>query len=193
MMTELRFDNGETDFKMQLENIKKISPDAILIWGNAKESALILKQIRELDMQQPIYGSDRIISDEFLGIAAEYAEGIVTTSQYNPNADNTGLKEFQKNYSTRFGLQPDVFAAHAYDGMNMIIKAIRNAGLNRVLIRDVLTDLKTFQNYDGITGTIVLDGSWNDIGDIWMAEVKNGKFKYSIPPAMGVRNQSGDK
>ena len=30
-------------------------------------------------------------------------------------------------------MEPDVFAAHAYDGMNMIIKAIKSAGLNRVL------------------------------------------------------------
>jgi ABC-type branched-subunit amino acid transport system substrate-binding protein len=182
MMIELRFDNGETDFKKQLENIKKTSPDAILIWGNAKESALILRQIRELGMEQPVYGSDRMVSTEFLEIAGEYAEGIVSTSPYNPNANNTDLKEFQVNYFNRFGLQPDVFAAHAYDGMNMIIEAIRNAGLNRVLIRDVLTDLKTFQNYKGITGTIVLDGSWNDIGEIWMAEVRNGKFIYSLRP-----------
>ena len=182
MMIELRFDNGETDFKMQLENIKKVSPDAILIWGNAKESALILRQIRELGMEQPVYGSDRVVSDEFLKIAGKHAEGIVSTSQYNPNADITKLKEFQLNYFKRFGMQPDVFAAHAYVGMNMIIEAIRNAGLNRVLIRDVLTDLKTFQNYKGITGIIIFDGSWNDIGEIWMTEVQNGKFTYSLNP-----------
>ena len=183
MMIEERYDEGETDFKMQLENIKRVAPDAILIWGNAKESALILRQIRELGMKQPIFGSDRMVSPEFLKIAGQHAEGIVTTSQYNPEADNPKLKEFQVDYSKRFGMEPDVFAAHAYDGMNMIIQAIRKVGLNRVLIRDVLTDLKTFQGYQGITGKIIFDGSWNDIGDIWMAEVKDGKFKYSISPS----------
>lgn len=191
MMIEEKFDNGETDFKMQLKNIKKVSPDAILIWGNAKESALILRQIRELGMKQPVYGSDRMVSAEFLKIAGKDAEGIVTTCQYNPDADIRELKEFQTNYYKRFGLKPDVFAAHAYDGMNMIIKATRKAGLNRVLIRDVLTDLKTFQNYKGITGKIVLDKSWNDIGDIWMAKVQNGQFKYSVSPLMGERKHSG--
>lgn len=183
MMIEERFDNGETDFKMQLENIKRVSPDAILIWGNAKESALILKQIRELGMKQPVYGSDRIVSTEFLNIAGQDAEGIVTTSQYNPEADIPELKAFQANYFKKYGLKPDVFAVHAYDGMNMIIEAIRKVGLNRVLIRDVLTDLKTFQGYQGISGKITFDSSWNDIGDIWMAEVKDGKFKYSVSPS----------
>ncbi len=191
MMIEERFEDGETDFKMQLENIKKVSPDAILIWGNAKESALILKQIRKMGMKQPVFGSDRVVSPEFLKIAGQDAEGIVTTCQYNPDADIPELKAFQKNYSKRFGMEPDVFAAHAFDGMNMIIKAIHKVGLNRVLIRDVLSDLKTFQGYQGITGEIILDGSWNDIGEIWMAKVKNGEFEYSASPKMGKRKHSG--
>lgn len=190
MMIEERFDNGETDFKMQLENIKKVSPDAILIWGNAKESALILKQIRELGMKQPVYGSDRMVSPEFLQIAGKDAEGVVTTCQYNPDANISKLKTFKINYYKRFGLEPDVFAAHAYDGMNLIIEAIRKVGLNRVLIRDVLTDLKTFQNYQGITGEIIFDKSWNDIGDIWMAKVQNGKFEFSASPLMEERKHS---
>ena len=191
MMIEERFEDGETDFEMQLENIKETSPDAILIWGNAKESALILKQIRKMGMKQPVYGSDRIVSPEFLDIAGQDAEGVVSTSPYNPEADIPELKAFQANYFKKFGQKPDVFAAHAYDGMNLIIEAIHKVGLNRVLIRDVLSDLKTFQGYQGITGEIILDGSWNDIGKIWMAKVQNGKFNYSASPKMGKRKHSG--
>jgi len=175
---EERFNDGETDFKEQIERINKITPDAILIWGNAKESALILKQIRAMGIKQPVYGSDRIVSADFLEIAGPLAEGIVSTCQYNPNANDPMLKAFQNNYYKKYGLEPDVFAAHAYDGMNMIIAAINKAGLNRVLIRDLLTDHKTFQGYQGVTGKIVLDGSWNDIGDIWMAEVRQGRFEF---------------
>lgn len=191
MMMEERFNDGETDFSMQLKNIKKSSPDAILIWGNAKESALILKQIRKMGMTQPVYGSDRVVSSEFLEIAGDDANGIITTCQYNPTADIPDLKEFQAEYTKRFGMEPNVFAAHAYDGMNLIIKAIQKVGLNRVLIRDVLTDLKTFQNYPGVTGEIVFDSSWNDIGEIWMAEVQDGKFNFFPAIPMGKRSHSG--
>ncbi|UCE93750.1 MAG: ABC transporter substrate-binding protein [Flavobacteriaceae bacterium] len=191
MMIEERFADGETDFSMQLNNIKRVDPDAILIWANAKESALILKQIRAMGMEQPIYASDRVVSDEFLSLAGELAEGVVSTCQYNPSSGDEKLKEFRNQYEKRFGMEPDVFAAHAYDGMNLIVKAIEQVGLNRVLIRDVLTDLKTFQGYKGVTGKIVFDESWNDIGDIWMAEVKNGKFVFSPSPELGERAHSG--
>ena len=40
IIIEERFNDGESDFKSQLERIKRISPDAILMWGNARESGL---------------------------------------------------------------------------------------------------------------------------------------------------------
>lgn len=180
---EERFVEGETDFSMQLENIKNDHPEAIVVWGNAKEMGLIVNQIREMGMTQPIYASDRAVSDEFMEIAGDNANGIVTSCQYNPYSDNPELKKFQADYRERFGINADVFAAHAFDGMNMIIEAIEKVGLNRVLIRDVLTDRETFQNYQGITGEIVLDPSWNDVGEIFMAEIKDGEFNF-FPAAM---------
>ena len=182
IIIEERFSDGETDFKERLERIKKTSPDAIVLWGNAKESALILKQIRELGMQQPVYGSDRMVNPEFLSIAGTLAEGIVTTCQYNPDSDDPKLKTFKSDYQKRFGMEPDVFAAHAYDGMNILIEAIQKVGLNRVLIRDILLDLKTFQGYQGVTGKLILDATWNNIRPVFMAEVINGKFKFSPAP-----------
>jgi branched-chain amino acid transport system substrate-binding protein len=108
----------------------------------------------------------------------------VTTCQYNPDADNPKLKAFKANYQKRFGMDPDVFAAHAYDGMNITIAAIEKAGLNRVLIRDVLTDMKTFQGYEGVTGKIIFDATWNNVRPIFMAEVKNGKFVFTPAPVL---------
>ena len=184
LIIEERFNDGETDFKEQLTRIKETSPDAIMIWGNPKESGLILKQLREMGMKQPVYGSDRMVNPEFLGSAGKWAEGVVTTCQYNPNADDPKLKKFQTDYRERFGQEPDVFAAFAFDGMNLIVEAIREAGLNRALIRDLLTDLKTFQGYEGVTGKIIFDASWNNIRPIFMAEVHNGKFVFSPAPSL---------
>ncbi|MBS1231358.1 MAG: Extracellular ligand-binding receptor, partial [Bacteroidetes bacterium] len=189
IIIEERFKDEEIDFKAQLERIKKTSPDAIVLWGNAKESALILKQIRELGMEQPVYGSDRMVSQEFLQIAGSLAEGIVTTCQYNPDADDPKLKAFKAAYLKRFGQEPDVFAAHAYDGTNMVIEAIQKVGLNRVKIRDILLDLKTFQGYEGVTGKVTFDATWNNIRPVFMAEVSNGKFKFSPAPPLEKNEQ----
>lgn len=179
---EVRFNNGDTDFTKQIDRIKKSNPDGILIWGNPKESALVVNQIREMGIDVPLFASDRTVSPVFLNIAGENAEGLVTTCQYNPKSDNPKLKAFKKRYTERFGMEPDVFAAHAYDGMNIIIESIRKAGLNRYLIRDLLTDLETFQGYEGVTGKLVIDAAYNDVGTIYMARLNDGEFEFYPSP-----------
>lgn len=179
---EERFKDGETDFKTQLERIKKTNPDAIAMWGNAKESALILQQIRAMGMKQPIYASDRIVNEEFLKLAGPLAEGIKTTCQYNPDSNDPKLKLFRAKYKQRFGMDADVIAAHSYDGMNILIEAIQKAGLNRVKIRDLLTDNKTFEGYEGVAGKVIFDQTWNNIRPIFTAKVNNGKFEFAQAP-----------
>lgn len=182
VIIEERFNDGETDFSAQLDRIKRTNPDAIQIWGNAKESALILKQLRSMGMNQPVYASDRIVNREFLAMTGELANGLKTTCQYNPDSNDQKLMNFRKEYLKKYGIEADVFAAHAYDGMNILIEAVRKAGLNRVLIRDILTDMKTFNGYQGVTGKIEFDGTWNNVRPIYSASVVNGKFEFSPAP-----------
>ncbi len=178
----VRYSEGETDFSTQLERIKQTSADAVLLWGNAKECAMIVNQMREKGMEQAVFGCDRMVSDEFVKLAGKNAEGIVTTYPYNPNLPSKKLQTFNKKYQNRFKQEPNTFAAHAYDGMNILLQSIQMAGLNRIKIRDLLTDLKTFQGYEGVTGEIVFDPSWNDVGSIWMVEIKDGKFEFKASP-----------
>ena len=182
IVIEERFKDGETVFTEQIERVKKSRPDAIVIWGNPKESALVLQQVRAAGLNQPVYCSDRIVNPEFLQLAGKLAEGVMTTCQYDPGSDSPKLAEFVAAYKKRFGMDPDVFAVHAYDGMNLIIESVHKAGLNRVLIRDVLTDLKTFQGYEGASGKIIFDATWNNIRPIYWAKINNGEFVFTPAP-----------
>jgi branched-chain amino acid transport system substrate-binding protein len=176
---EVRYAIGDTDFTEQIKTVKSSNADAIVLWGDANEVAMILNQLRKAGLNQPVYACDRAVSPEFLEIAGANANGVITTCQYNPKGDNPLYKKFRAEYIDRFKMEPDVFAVHAYDAANITIESIRKAGLNRVHIRDILLDLKTFQNYKGVSGEIVFDASWNDVGQIYMAEIRNNDFFFT--------------
>jgi ABC-type branched-subunit amino acid transport system substrate-binding protein len=183
VLFELRFTDGETDFTGQLENIKKSTADAVVLWGNPEELGIIVKQMREMGMKHPIFACDRLVDPKFFEyVGKEHAEGIVSTKQYKPDMDNAKYRNFHNAYVKWFNMDPDVFAAHAYDGMNMIIQSIETAGLNRAKIRDVMLDSDDFQGYEGVTGTMYFDASWNDIGEIFMVKIENGEFVYFPRP-----------
>lgn len=179
ILFELRFGLGDKDFSSQLQKIKDSSADAVVLWTDSDEGALIVRQMREMGITLPVYGNDRLVEQEFLEVAGEAAEGLVVVYPFDPTSSNPGLKSFTEKYKERFGEDPEWIAAHAYDGMNYIIDAIRHAGLNRVLIRDWMTDQDT---YEGVTGTVILDPSWNDIGPVMMAEVRDGQFHFFPSP-----------
>jgi branched-chain amino acid transport system substrate-binding protein len=189
IIIEERFADGDKDFTTQIGRMKKTDPDAIAIWGNSDQTAMILKQLRVAGLKQPVYTSDRAVSEDFLKMAGADAEGLMTTCQYNPEANNPRLKAFQATYFKKYGIKPDVFAAHAYDGMNILLDAIKKVGLNRALIRDVLTDLKTFNGYEGVTGRVIFDQTWNNIRPIYLARVKNGKFEFTPAPPLEKSNE----
>ena len=179
IVLEMRFESGDTTFTSQLERIRQTDPEAVLVWGDVEEVGIAVRQMREMGLQQPVFGSDRLVSDEFLKIAGRAAEGLVATYLYDPTSGDPILEDFSRRYRERFGEEPETFAAHAYDGMKIMIEAVRRGGLNRVKIRDELTGLR---NYRGVTGDIIFDERWDDIGPIWMAEVRDGRFHFFSSP-----------
>lgn len=176
IVLEMAYRLGIEDFSLQLERLKNENLDAIIHWGDDFEGARILNQMRAMGMKQPYFACDRCLSDEFIEIAGANAEGVVCTSPWNPKGKNNRLTEFRKAFRKRFGEEPETFAAHAYDGMNMLIWAVQVAGLNRAKIRDVLA--YRVRPWKGVTGDIMLSSCLDDVGDVYLVKRENGKWSF---------------
>ncbi|UCG58393.1 MAG: ABC transporter substrate-binding protein [Phycisphaerales bacterium] len=173
---EMAYNLGTDDFSLQLERLKNENLEAIIHWGDAREGALVLNQMRAMGMKQPYFACDRCISDEFIEIAGDNAKGVICTSPWNPKSKNEKLGKFREAFTKRYGEEPETFAAHAYDGMNMLIWAIQVAGLNRAKIRDVLAHRQ--EPWNGVTGKIVLNATLDDVGDVYLAKRENGTWAF---------------
>ncbi len=186
---EVKFDRGDQDFSMQLRMLKNAHLDAVVIWGEAADAGLIVKQMREAGMQQPIFGSSRVAYPELLEIAGKSAEGMVTTAPLDLSRGDARWLDFQQRYRAKFGSDPDAYATYAYDGMNVLIESIQKAGLNRGLVMDELRTYR-YKTYDGVAGTAHFDATLNNITPPGLARVENGKFVYWNPAKDG-SNEAG--
>jgi ABC-type branched-subunit amino acid transport system substrate-binding protein len=176
VILEMAYEVGSDDFSLHLERLRDANVEAIVHWGDAKESALILNQMRRTGMRQPYFASERSVSDEFVEIAGTNAEGVVCGFPWNPERKDRKLEIFRENFRTRFGVEPDTYAAHAYDGMNMVVWATQVAGLNRAKIRDVLAYMT--RPWPGVTGDIALSAALDDVGEVYLARFEDGKWVY---------------
>jgi ABC-type branched-subunit amino acid transport system substrate-binding protein len=137
-----------------------------------------------MGMTQPFFGSDRTVSDEFVKIAGANAEGVVAGFPWNPRRADPKLDRFREAYRERFHQEAETYAAHAYDGMNMLLWAINVAGLNRAKIRDLIAFLP--HPWPGVTGDIVLSACLDDVADTYLARYEGGQWNYLSRAELGV-------
>ncbi len=173
---EMAYKLGTTDFGLQLERLLAAKIDAVVHWGDAADGAMILNQMRELGMKQPYFACDRCVSDEFVKIAGDNAQGVVCGYPWNPNRKDSKLEAFRKAFRERYGEDPDTYSAHAYDGMNMLIWATQVAGLNRAKIRDVIAYRQ--KPWPGVTGDIPLSAALDDAGEVFLTRREGDQWKF---------------
>jgi branched-chain amino acid transport system substrate-binding protein len=166
-----------TDFSEQLHTLNSLGIDGLVIWGNASQAGMILKQMRTMGMKQPVFGSSRVAYPELMKIAGPAAEGVVAVAAMDPDRQDPEWQSFRQRFQERFHTEPDPYAAYAYDGMTMLIAAIRKAGLNRGRIMDALREYE-MKRYHGVTGTAWFDYTLNNIAPVTFARVKDGHFVY---------------
>jgi branched-chain amino acid transport system substrate-binding protein len=175
VVIEQKFRPGDTDFRHQLQVIEDSRVDAIVLWTDIGPTAMILQQMQELGMKQRVFGSHRTIGDELIKLAGTAAEGFEAVFPYDPTRTHPRWIDFNVRYQARFHEAPDHFASLAYDAMQILLKAICRAGLNKGRIRDALTGI---ENYKGVTGEMVFDPNCKNIAPLFLARVHNGNIEY---------------
>ena len=181
---EVKFERGDRDFNNQLRMLKDANIQGVIIWGEAAEGGLILKQMRAMGMNQPVFGGSRLAYPKLLEIAGAAAEGAVVTTTLDPTRQDPKWLAFRDAYRRRFNEEPIDYSAYAYDGMNILVAAIERTGLNRGRIMDALRDYQ-MKSYDGVAGKAFFDHTLNNISPVTMARVKDGRFEYWPAPRQG--------
>jgi branched-chain amino acid transport system substrate-binding protein len=170
---EVRFENTPGDLAAQIDRLQRARIDALVLWGRPAVTGQVLKTVRAAGLAVPAYGPGRLADPRFLKAAGDAAEGMVTTYPFDPRRAGAAWTGFVRRYRARFGETPDPTAAYAYDGTRMLIESIRAAGLNRVRIRDRLVGHTT---YDGVTGRMRFDPTFNNIAEVVLGHVHDGTF-----------------
>ncbi len=181
---EVKFERGDKDFTRPLTMLNNAKVQGIVIWGEAAEAGLILKQMRAMGMKQPVFGGSRLAYPQLLEIAGPAAEGMVMTTPIDPTRQDPKWTAFRDAYRKRFNEEPIDYAAYTYDGMNILLSAIQKVGLNRGRIMAALRDYE-MNSYEGVTGKSAFDYTLNNIAPLHMARVKDGKFEYWPAPRQG--------
>ncbi|KAB3530868.1 ABC transporter substrate-binding protein [Alkaliphilus serpentinus] len=171
------YNTGDQDFSSQLLNIASKNPDVIFAPGNFTESALIIKQARQLGIDVPFIGGDTWETPEFIEVGGADVEGVVFSTFFTSEVPITKESEkFLAEYRKEYNKEPAAVTALGYDAYILILDAIERAGsTDPVKIREAIA--KT-QNFEGAAGIITLDENGDAVKSAVIKTVKDGKFTY---------------
>lgn len=177
------FSEGEPDFSAVLTNISNLNFDVLFVPGYYEEAGPIIKQAREMGINQPILGPDGMGSDILSELAgAENMNEIYYTSHFVVTSDDPEVKEFVTNYEEEFGVEPDMFTGLAYDSVYVIKEAIERSGsIDPVAVNEALADTIDFS---GITGTFSFNDKHDPVKTVNVIEIQNNEEAavYEVDP-----------
>lgn len=178
------FTAGQTDFNATLTSLNELDFDVLLVTGYYEEGGPIVRQAREMGLEQPIVAPDGFGSQALVDLAGpQNLNDVYYTTQFTVLNENELVDEFVKNYTERFGSVPDMFAAMAYDAAYVMRDAIERAGSeNRQAINEALA---ATENFAGVTGTFSYDDMHNPSKSVTILELQNGEEvdTYVVDPA----------
>ena len=178
---------GDVDFKAQLTKIKGTNPDAVVCSCLAEEAANIMLQARGLGLKVPFIGGNGFNSPKLFEISKLAGEGTFVGSPWANTNPAPANKSFVAAYQKKYNLEPNQFAAQAYDALNIVAAALKDIKLTGDITadREALKNALPKVNITGATGPFKFrpaqtksgkPGGWDADQKPFIYLVQGGKF-----------------
>ena len=132
----------EQDFRPTLVRVRDAKPDGIVGESYYADGALIARQARDVGLKLPIVEGTSVYSPKLLELGGDAVNGLYTFSTFFPDSPRPAVQEFVARYRAKYGVDPDSFAAGAYDTMVLVAQLCEQFGPTRDGIHEGLGKIR---------------------------------------------------
>jgi branched-chain amino acid transport system substrate-binding protein len=174
--------DNKADLTTQVTKCKEAGCDLLFLPLYTAENAQVLTCMAKIGFSAKVFscdGMDGILSVE--GFDTSLAEGVMLLTPFDATATDDKTQNFVTNYTTKFGIAPNQFAADAYDVGYAIYEACTamnvTADWSAEEICDAMIQWFTANSFDGITGAGMSWGADGAVSKYPMAVIiENGVY-----------------
>jgi branched-chain amino acid transport system substrate-binding protein len=176
----------DTDMSPQLTKIRT-SPgvQAVFVFGLGQGPAIVTKNYKQLGLDLPLYHAHGVASEEFIKLAGPAAEGVRLPAAGLLVADKLAANDpqkavalaYSKAYSAQWKTDVSTFGGHAYDGLMIVVDAIKRANsTDKAKVRDAIEATKGYVGTGGVVNMSATDHMGLDLSAFRMLEIKGGDW-----------------
>jgi branched-chain amino acid transport system substrate-binding protein len=151
------FDPGQLDYGELLDEVKRKGIDVLYTGAYSAESALIVRQARDADLDFQLVSGDALHNSDFGLIAGDAANGARFTFDIDPRTRPSAKSIVQRFRAVDY--EPEGYTIHTYAALQVWVQAVEAAG--SVDANAVVKAMRR-QPFDTVLGSL----SFDDKGDL---------------------------
>ncbi|MDI6753916.1 MAG: ABC transporter substrate-binding protein [Thermodesulfobacteriota bacterium] len=178
----------DSDMTAQLTKIKGTDAQAVVNWSVGPPQVIVTKNWKQLSMNIPLYQSHGFGSKRNIELAGGAAEGVlcplgrlvVAEKIKADHPQKPVIMKYKTEYEKLFKAEVSTFGGHAYDGIMMLVEALKAVGPNKAKIRDYLeTKIKNWPGTGGVFNMSAEDHTGLKKDAFEMIVVKDGDWAFA--------------
>jgi branched-chain amino acid transport system substrate-binding protein len=174
VVKRVSYTTKDKDYTAQLLGLKNAGAEIMVLYGTSDEDvALIQRQYRQLGAPFKYLGSPSSQAADALNLSREAAEGILAAADFVPGYSEANRK-FTAEYRKEYNEDYDTVQSWPYDGLNILVNAIKTGGEDRAKIRAAI--LAT-QGYKGMMGTFSFTPNGDGLHEVSIVQIEKGARK----------------
>jgi branched-chain amino acid transport system substrate-binding protein len=155
------FTNARTEGRSLAAKLRQAETDGIYVVGYYEDSALLVKELRQVGYKGKLLGTSSSIHQKLFQIAGSASEGFISAlvNDFDPARLNERQAAFVRRYKAAYGADPDWAATHGGDAIEVVASCLRRGARSGPDIKRCIDQQRTFE---GINGTL----TFNEDGDV---------------------------
>ncbi len=156
VLEKITFPADGGDFSGLIGRVMTLTPDAVYVAAYAEETSQIVLELRRQQFKGYLLATAAFASPEIIEKVGQPAEGVfLTQAGFDTKSEETIIKNFVDSYRAKYGLTPDLYAAHGYDAVLVLAESVRESGGE--FASDLWSALRGLRDFQGVTGTLQFD------------------------------------
>jgi branched-chain amino acid transport system substrate-binding protein len=185
------YDKNDTDLTGVLTKLKGKDVQAVINWSIVPAQAMVAKNMRQIDLDVPLFQSHGYGNIKYVKDGGEAANGtifpcgrlLVADVLPDTHPQKAVLMRYKKDYEGTYHEDASSFGGYAYDALLILTEGIKKAGdTDPVKVRDAIEGLKGVVGTAGVFTFSGQDHNGLSMDAFEMLTVKDGKFAVYQSP-----------
>jgi branched-chain amino acid transport system substrate-binding protein len=163
---------GQKDYAAEIATLRDAKPDAVFFFLPGGMGISFIKQYAQAGLagEVPLFGPAFSFDQVILGAVGDASLGVINSSQWNKDIDNSANKAFVEGFRKAYDRLPTLYASQAYDTARLIASALKAVG-GDVSNKDGFRAALVKADFESVRGGFKFGSNHHPIQDIYVRQV----------------------